>query len=111
MTTATVNDLNTVNAVNLELEPRAVLGKKVKILRRAGIIPVNLYGAGMESRALQCAERTLLQALNAAGGESGGPMQVSIAGESRQYAARAVSIQWQPRTGGIVHVDFHATAS
>lgn len=101
----------TVTAVPLELEPRAVLGKKVKILRRAGIIPVNLYGAGMQSRPLQCAERTLLHALNAAGGESGGPMQVTIAGETTQYPARAAAIQWQPRTGGIVHVDFHAAAS
>ena len=97
-------------AVRLELAPRAVLGKKVKTLRRAGIIPVNLYGAGMESRPLQCEERTLLHALNAAGGESGGPMQVTIAGETAQYAARAAAIQWQPRTGGIVHVDFHAAA-
>lgn len=105
MTTRSVNP-----SVNLELQPRAVLGKKVKTLRRAGIVPVNLYGGGMESRALQCEERTLLHALNAAGGEAGGPMQVTIAGESAQYAARAAAIQWQPRTGGIVHVDFHAAA-
>ena len=61
----------TTQAVSIELAPRAVLGKKVKALRRSGIIPVNVYGAGMESRALQCEERTLLRALNAAGGEAG----------------------------------------
>ena len=34
----------TTEAVKLELEPRDVLGKKVKQLRRAGVIPVPLYG-------------------------------------------------------------------
>ena len=34
----------TTEAVSLELDPREVLGKKVKKLRREGIIPVHLYG-------------------------------------------------------------------
>ena len=100
----------TTQAVSIELAPRAVLGKKVKALRRSGIIPVNVYGAGMESRALQCEERTLLRALNAAGGEAGQPMRVTIAGEDTQYLARAADIQWNPRTGGVFHVDFHSAS-
>ena len=40
----------TTESINLELEPRVVLGKKVKQLRRAGTVPVHLYGPGIEPR-------------------------------------------------------------
>ncbi len=93
-------------AVSLQLETRDTIGKKVKVLRRAGIVPVHLYGRGVESRALQCAERALLQAISRAGGEYGQPMRVTIAGESDEYTAVASEIQWEPRTGGVLHVDF-----
>ncbi len=96
----------TTQAVTLELEPRETLGKKVRALRRAGIVPAHLYGRGSESRALQCETRTLLRAISRAGGEYGQPMTVSIAGESGQYTAEASEIQWDPRTGDVLHVDF-----
>ncbi len=96
--------------VSIELEPRTVLGKKVKALRRSGIIPVNLYGAGIESRALQCEERTLLRTLNAAGGEQGGTIQVNISGQPGPIPARASHVQWDPRTGNVLHVDFQTTS-
>lgn len=34
-------------------EPRTVLGKKVKKLRREGILPANVYGKGLDSTAIQ----------------------------------------------------------
>ncbi|HEX8932184.1 MAG TPA: 50S ribosomal protein L25 [Patescibacteria group bacterium] len=34
-------------------EPRTVLGKKVKKLRREGLVPANVYGKGLESKAIQ----------------------------------------------------------
>ena len=96
----------TTQAVSLELETRATLGKKVKALRRGGIVPVHLYGKGVESRALQCERRTLLRAISSAGGEVGQPMRVTVAGESDEYRAVASEIQWDPRTGDVLHVDF-----
>ena len=36
-----------------EVEPREVLGKKVKRLRRDGVLPANLYGRGLDSVAVQ----------------------------------------------------------
>ena len=96
----------TTPAVSVQLETRSTTGKKVKALRRSGIVPVHLYGRGIESRSLQCEERPLLQAISRAGGEYGQPMQVTIAGESGEYTAVASEIQWEPRTGGVLHVDF-----
>lgn len=101
----------TTQAVSLELEPRETLGKKVKALRRTGIVPVHLYGRGVESRTLQCEVRTLLRAISSAGGEYGQPMSLSIAGESDTYTAEASEIQWDPRTGDVLHVDFRTVSS
>lgn len=101
----------TTQAVSLELEPRATLGKKVKALRREGIVPVHLYGRDVESRSLQCEVRALLRAISQAGGEYGQPLNVSIAGESGAYTAEASEIQWDPRTGDVLHVDFRTVSS
>lgn len=101
----------TTQAASLELEPRETLGKKVKALRRAGIVPVHLYGRDTDSRPLQCEVRTLLRAISQAGGEYGQPMSVSIAGESGEYTAETSEIQWDPRTGDILHVDFRIVSS
>lgn len=37
----------------LKSEPRTVLGKKVKKLRREGLLPANVYGKGLDSTAIQ----------------------------------------------------------
>jgi len=42
-----------VNQLELSVIPRSVLGKRVRALRRGGLTPANVYGHGVESRALQ----------------------------------------------------------
>ena len=96
----------TTSAVPLELQPRELMGKKVGRLRRAGIIPVHLYGPGIESRALQCAARQLIPILAAAGASS--PIAVSIEGESGSHLAFAREIQWDPTRDTVLHVDLLA---
>ena len=93
----------TTGAINLELEPRDLMGKKVRRLRRAGIIPVHLYGPGVDSRALQCQVQRLIQVLSAAGGST--PINITVQGESGTQLAFAREIQWNPRRDDIVHVD------
>lgn len=93
----------TTQTVSLQLEPREVLGKKVKQLRRSGIVPVHLYGPGVESRAVQCRAQTLIQALSAAGGNT--PITVTIQGEPGNQLAFAREIQWDPRRDDLLHVD------
>ncbi len=96
----------TTSAARLELQPRDLLGKKVGRLRRAGIVPVHLYGPGIESRALQCAARHLITSLAALGASS--PITVTIEGESGSHLAFAREIQWDPRRDTVLHVDFMA---
>ena len=96
----------TTNAVQIELDPRELMGKKVGRLRREGIVPVHLYGPGMKPRALQCQASRLIQVLAAAGGAT--PIQITIKGESENHLAFAREIQWDPKRDDLLHVDLLA---
>ena len=96
----------TTNAVEIELDPRELMGKKVGRLRRAGIVPVHLYGPGMEPRALQCQASRLIKVLARAGGAT--PIHITISGESGNHLAFAREIQWDPRRDDLLHVDLLA---
>ena len=96
----------TTQAIKLTLDPRDILGKKVKQLRKTGTIPVHLYGPGLESRSLQCAQPLLIRALSQAGGTT--PINVTVPGENGEQLTFAREIQWDPLTGNILHVDFLA---
>ena len=93
----------TTQAIKLELEPRTLLGKKVKQLRRTGIIPIHLYGPGVEPKSLQCQAQKLIQVLSLAGGST--PISVTIQGEQNSQLAFAREIQWDPRRDDLLHVD------
>ncbi|MFQ6027360.1 MAG: 50S ribosomal protein L25 [Dehalococcoidia bacterium] len=99
----------TTQAVRLEVDPRETLGKKVKQLRRAGTVPVHLYGPGVDDRALQCEQRTLVRALSQAGGNT--PIVITVQGESGEQLTFAREIQWDPVRGDILHVDFLAVSA
>lgn len=96
----------TTNQVQIELDPREFMGKKVGRLRRVGIVPVHLYGPGMKPRALQCQTSTLIKVLAAAGGAT--PIHITIQGESGNHLAFAREIQWDPRRDDLLHVDLLA---
>ena len=98
----------TTESISLELEPRVVLGKKVKQLRRTGTIPVHLYGPGVEPRPLQCEQKQLLRVLARAG--STNPVNLTIKGEAGESLAFTREIQWSPVRSQILHVDFLAVS-
>ena len=99
----------TTQAVKLEVNTREVLGKKVKRLRRTGTIPVHVYGPGVEPRALQCEQRTLVRALSQAGSNT--PIVLTVPGEPGEQLTFAREIQWDPVRGDILHVDFLAVSA
>ncbi len=90
--------------LTITLDPRTLTGKKVKNLRKAGIIPVHLYGQGVESQSLQCEARTLYRVLADAGMNT--PISVSIPGEDEEKLTFIREIQWDPVRGELLHVDF-----
>ena len=96
----------TTQAIQLNLETRVVLGKKVKTLRKAGIIPVHFYGPGVDDKALQCDQSTLIRALSQAGGTT--PIIINVPDEITDQLVFAREIQWEPVRGNILHVDLLA---
>ena len=88
--------------LTLELQPRNTFGKKVRSLRRAGIIPVHLYGPGIDPLSLQCESRTLIRALAQAGGSTA----ISIKVDGDEHLAFVREVQWDPVRGALFHVDF-----
>lgn len=90
--------------ITLTLEPRNIIGKKVRNLRRLGVVPVHLYGPGIESLSLQSQGPELVRVLTQAGGNT--PISITVEGESVEHLAFAREIQWDPVRGTLVHVDF-----
>ena len=93
-------------SISLELSPREVLGKKVKRLRQQGVIPVHLYGPGVDPQPLQCETTKLVDVLVRAGGNTA--VTVTVQGGQETHLAFAREIQWDPRRDDILHVDFLA---
>ena len=95
----------TTESLTLQLEPRSVVGKKVRSLRRQGITPAHLYGMGIEPLNLQ-GEATVLQRLVARAGRNI-PVSVSITGEKSSHLAFIREVQRHPLTEAVLHVDFY----
>jgi large subunit ribosomal protein L25 len=90
--------------VELKVSPREVLGKKVKRLRREGVIPANVYGHGLESVAIQVPKDDLAHLLHSAGRNE--IVYLRLDGEEpRPVFLR--QIQRNPVTDAILHVDFY----
>ena len=90
--------------VELTVSPRPVLGKKVKRLRREGIIPANVYGRALDSVAIQVVRDDLVRVIRSAGRNE--IIYLRLDGEEpRPTFVRQV--QRNPVTDAILHVDFY----
>ena len=88
----------------LSVQPRTVLGKKVSNLRRQGITPIHIYGAGQEPQALQVDSLILRRVLTHIGRNR--PVEVMTEGSSDRSLAFVREIQFHPLTLDVLHVDF-----
>jgi large subunit ribosomal protein L25 len=90
--------------VQLSVDPRNVTGKKVKSLRRQGIIPAHLYGRETDSLALQAEKQSIIGLLRSAGPNAIIDLRINGEGEPRSVVLRGV--QRDPVTDELVHIDF-----
>ena len=91
--------------LTLSAANRTVLGKKVKRLRREGLLPANVYGRGVESTAIQLDGRDFRRAIREAGIRSMFELAIEGEGESRHVLVRA--LDREGGTGDPIHVDFY----
>lgn len=87
---------------SLSADKRSVLGKKVKKLRRDGIMPANVYGQGHKSVAIQIPIKEFMTVYKSAG-ETG---VVDLSFEKETLPVLIHSVQKEPRTQDVLHVDF-----
>lgn len=92
--------------IRLEVEPRTAAGKQVKRLRRAGVLPGNIYGHG-DSHAIQAPVKAV-EALVARGGRSG-LVDISVGG-NRPQPALLKSLVRHPVSGAPMHVEFQTVS-
>lgn len=91
----------------LKLESRTVVGKKVRQLRSAGVVPVHVYGPGITSISAQASAVDLSQVLTSAGKTK--PIRLSLnaaAGGPGSFLVFVRETQRHPTTGALQHVDF-----
>ena len=88
----------------LKLERRELTGKKVRSLRRQGIIPAHVYGADIEPASVQVDERTLNRLLPSVG--SNIPVSVEYEGQDTENICFVREVQRHPVSDAVIHVDF-----
>ena len=91
--------------IELRATSREILGKKVRFLRRQGIIPLHLFGHSVESIALQCDEAQLKGVLAHAGKTRLISLKLDKGKKPRNVMVR--EIQRDRRTDGLLHVDLY----
>jgi len=91
--------------IELETTKREVVGKKVRFLRRQGIVPVHLFGHGIESMALQCDTAKLQQVLAKAG--EARVISLKLDNEKRSRSVLVREVQVDSLKGRLLHVDFY----
>lgn len=93
------------NAYTLSAKPRKLFGRKVKSLRRTGIVPGNVFGAKTKSIAVQADLKTVVDTLKKAGETS--LIELKIEGETKSHHVLVAGYAQDPVSGALLHVDFH----
>jgi large subunit ribosomal protein L25 len=88
----------------LVVEARQVTGKKVAALRRAGILPGNIFGKGIESESIQLQTEVLEHTLKAAVANEVIDLKVG-SGTARPVVIHKISRN--PLNGSFLHADFY----
>jgi large subunit ribosomal protein L25 len=89
----------------LEVSRREITGKKVRFLRRQGIIPAHIYGHGIDSTAINVDTKNLKHLLAHAGKTDLISLKVDASKEPIRVLMREV--QRNPMTDEPLHVDFY----
>jgi len=91
--------------IALSAAPRGVTGKRVRHLRRQGILPANIFGKGLESVAVEVDAREFALTMKTHGSRS--LFDLTVAGEAKPRPVVIRSMTRQGGTGDLTHVDFY----
>ncbi len=87
----------------LKAEPRKILGKKIKTLRREGILPGNVYGKGLSSIALQV-QLVDFEKVHKEVGDTG-LIELDLNGKTHPVLVKNLQMNYKSHTP--LHADFY----
>jgi large subunit ribosomal protein L25 len=89
--------------LKLVVEPRTVVGKKVKKIRQEGQIPANIFGREVTSTPIKIKDKDFLKVFK----EAGETALINLdLGEGVERPVLIKGVQKEPKSGQILHVDF-----
>jgi len=91
--------------IELELQNREILGKKVRFLRNQGVVPVHLFGHNLDSQALQGEAATLNKVISQAGKTR--LIDLKLSSSPKTHSVMVKEVQKDPIRGNLLHVDFY----
>lgn len=91
--------------ISLTLTKREVSGRKVKALRRQGLVPGNIFGKDIPSVSIQIPEKELSKTFQEAGETA--IIYATLEGEKDSRPLLISAMQVHPVTNAPLHVDFH----
>lgn len=90
--------------IELHAQARTVLGKKVKAMRRRGVVPANIFGNKLDSLAIEAELHELRRVIREAGRSN--IVSIAVAGEAAPRSVVIRKVQRKPTNDAILHVDF-----
>lgn len=87
----------------LEVTKRQVIGKKVKKLRKEGLLPANIYGQDIKSTAVSVPYKDF-EKIYKEEGETG---LIDVSLDEKVYPSLIKNVYIHPMTRSILHADFH----
>lgn len=90
--------------LSLQAEERIILGKKVKKLRKDGLLPGHVYGKGVQTESVSVDGKTFLKTFKEAG--ETGLIELKI-GKEKVRPVLVRGVQYHPVTGQPIHIDFY----
>lgn len=91
--------------ITLNVSPRTLAGRKVKQLRRQGIVPANVFGSKTKSIAVQVSADVFKKVFAEAGETS--LVYLTVGDEKTARPVLIASVQIHPVTDAPLHIDFH----
>lgn len=89
--------------IELKVQPRKVVGKKVKKLRKEGVLPANIYGRDIKSESVQVPYKEFEKIYKEAG--ETGLVDLQLDGQVRPVLIH--NIQFDPVSHEPLHADFY----
>lgn len=88
---------------SVKVEARKIFGKKVKQLRKDGLVPANIFGKDMKSVAITVDMKDFQKVFK----EAGETALIDVKLGSEIYPSLIHNLQRDPKRDFVIHVDFH----